>query len=103
MLNQVVLVGRLTKDVEVTELEKGKKVSYVVLAVQRPFKNTDGLYQTDFIRCIMWNVIAQNAKEYCQVGDVVGILLLVMQYFLLISLDSFRYQTSFQIVNFCYL
>ena len=73
MLNQVVLVGRLTKDVEVMELESGKKLSYIVLAVQRPFKNTDGLYEADFIRCVMWNVIAQNAKEYCHVGDVVGI------------------------------
>lgn len=73
MLNQVVLVGRLTKDIEVTELDSGKKVSYAILAVQRPFKNTDGLYETDFIRCVMWNIIAQNAKEYCRVGDVVGI------------------------------
>ena len=46
MLNQVVLVGRLTKDPEVVNTESGKKVSYINLAVQRPFKNTDGIYET---------------------------------------------------------
>ncbi len=73
MLNQVVLVGRLTKDPEVTETENKKKVSSIVLAVQRPFKNVNGLYETDFIRCTMWNIIAENTSEYCHTGDVVGI------------------------------
>ena len=53
MLNQVVLVGRLTDDVQVTTMENGKKVSSLVLAVQRSYKNQDGIYEADFIRCTL--------------------------------------------------
>jgi single-strand DNA-binding protein len=73
MLNQTVLVGRLTKDPEIVTHENGKKVSAITLAVQRAFKNVDGIYETDFIRCVLWNGIAENTCEYCHVGDVVGI------------------------------
>lgn len=73
MLNQVVLVGRLTADPEVKQNESGKKKAAVNLAVARSFKNANGLYDTDFIRCILWNGIAANTTEYCRKGDVVGI------------------------------
>ena len=73
MLNQVVLVGRLTTNPEVITSQNGKKLSSVTLAVQRPFKNTDGIYETDFIKCILWNGIASNTSEYCKSGDIVGI------------------------------
>lgn len=39
MLNQVVLVGRLTKEVEIKEMEDGKKLGYINIAVGRSFKN----------------------------------------------------------------
>ena len=73
MLNQVVLVGRLTKDVETKELEDGKKVSNVTLAIPRAYKNADGVYETDFVECVLWNAIAENTAEYCKKGDIVGI------------------------------
>ena len=73
MLNQVVLVGRLTDDPEIVTKENGKKVSAVTLAVQRSFKNSDGLYECDFIRCVLWNAIASRTCEFCHKGDVVGI------------------------------
>ena len=44
-MNQIVLVGRLTKDPEVIEKEN-KKLSTIVLAVQRPFKNVNGVYES---------------------------------------------------------
>ena len=50
MLNQVVLVGRLTDDVEVVKTENGKSYSTITLAVQRSFKNSEGVYEADFIR-----------------------------------------------------
>ena len=73
MLNQVVLVGRLTKDPEVKKSENGKKYTSIVVAVPRNFKNSDGFYDTDFVKCILWNVIAANTCEYCHSGDIVGI------------------------------
>ena len=73
MLNQVVLVGRLTDDIQVISKENGKKVSSLVLAVQRTFKNPDGIYEADFIRCTLWNAVAASTSEYCHKGDIVGI------------------------------
>ena len=73
MLNQVVLVGRLTSDPEISTTENGKKMTAITIAVQRAFKNMDGLYETDFIRCILWNGVASSTHEYCHSGDIVGI------------------------------
>ena len=73
MLNQIVLVGRITKEIEVKETENGKKVASLSIAVPRNFKNINGEYDTDFIYCSLWDAIACNTKEYCKVGDLVGI------------------------------
>ena len=73
MLNQVVLVGRLTSNVEVKELESGKKVANITVAVPRSFKNENGEYETDFIQCRVWDAIATNTAEYCKKGDIVGV------------------------------
>lgn len=73
MLNQVVLVGRLTDNPVVEETANGKKYTAINVAVQRNFKNADGIYETDFIRCVLWNGMASNTKEYCHTGDIVGI------------------------------
>ena len=73
MLNQVVLVGRLTKDLETKELEEGKSVCNMTLAIPRSFKNADGEYETDFVECTLWNNIAENTAEYCKKGDIVGV------------------------------
>lgn len=73
MLNQIVLVGRLVEDLKLEELENGKKITNLILAIPRNFKNADGEYDTDFIECVLWNGIAENATEYCKKGDIVGI------------------------------
>lgn len=73
MLNQVVLVGRLTKEPEIVELENGKKVLNVLLAVSRSYKNEKGEYDTDFIDCVLWESLAENTTLYCKKGDLVGI------------------------------
>ena len=73
MLNQIVVVGRLTKSPEVKELEDGKKVTNMTLAVPRSYKNADGEYETDFVECTLWNNIAENTAEYCKKGDIVGV------------------------------
>lgn len=73
MLNQVVMVGRLTSDPEINEVENDRKVATITLAVQRSYKNTEGVYETDFIKCTLWNGIAKNTAEYCKKGDVIGV------------------------------
>ena len=73
MLNQVVLVGRIVKEIELKESENGKKYTNMTIAVPRSFKNVDGVYETDFIDCKLWNVIAENTTEFCKKGDLVGV------------------------------
>ena len=73
MLNNVVMVGRLVSDPQINETENGRKVTTITLAVNRSFKNVDGIYETDFIPCILWDGVAGTTKEYCHEGDVVGI------------------------------
>ena len=73
MLNQVVLVGRLVKDPEIIEIEEGKKVSNITIAIPRSFKNMDGEYETDYINCVLWDAVARNTTEYCKKGDILGV------------------------------
>lgn len=73
MLNQVIMVGRLVERPIVEENQSGRKISEITLAVPRSFKNDEGLYDTDFIKCILWNGIAENTAEYCNKGDLIGV------------------------------
>lgn len=73
MLNQVVLVGRLVEDVELKNTENGAKKANVTLAVPRSYKNHEGEYETDFIRCQLFGKVAENTAEYCKKGDIIGI------------------------------
>lgn len=73
MLNQIILVGRLTRDVKINQSEKGKKVATISLAIPRSFKNMEGNYETDFIDCIAFENVASNTSEYCGKGDIVGV------------------------------
>ena len=73
MLNQIVLVGRLVSDPEIKETENENKVSYITLAVPRSYKNSEGIYETDFIPCKVGYPMCDNVKEYCKKGDLLGI------------------------------
>ena len=73
MLNQIVLVGRLTRDITVNKSDNGVKVATISIAVPRSFKNVEGVYDTDFIDCVAFDSIAENTSEYCSKGDIVGI------------------------------
>ena len=73
MLNQIVLVGRLTRNITVNKSESGIRVATISIAVPRSFKNTEGVYDTDFIDCVAFDTIADNTNEYCNKGDIVGI------------------------------
>ena len=62
-MNNVTLVGRII------ELEDTK----FVIGVARPFKNMDGIRDTDYITCKMYKNINENGLERCEIGDIVGI------------------------------
>ncbi len=71
-MNHVILIGRIANDIEKIE-DHGTFRTALNLAVQRNYKNIDGIYETDFIPCILWNGIAERANEYCKKGDIVCI------------------------------
>ena len=73
MMNNAIVVGRIVRDLELHETENGFKVAELTLAVPRNFKNMDGQYDTDFIPCKLWNIVAENTAEYCKKGDLVAI------------------------------
>lgn len=73
MTNQVSLIGRLVKTPELFETESGKNGTFITLAVGRPYKNSDGEYETDFLDCTLWTGVAERTAEYCKSGDIIGI------------------------------
>jgi len=73
MINQIVLVGRITQKPELHTTDNGKKVSEITLAVPRAYKNQNGEYDTDFLDCTLWTGIAETTAQYCNVGDIIGV------------------------------
>lgn len=63
MLNSIMLVGRL----------KEMKNDTLTITVPRSYKNKDGKYDNDNIVVHLFGKIAENIKEYCHRGDVLGI------------------------------
>ena len=73
MINNVVLVGRLTKRPELKFTTNGTKYTQFRVATQRNFKNKSGEYEADFINCIMWRTAAENFVKFTDKGSLVGI------------------------------
>ena len=73
MLNQVILIGRLTHDPQIKKTETGKKVVEITIAVQRAFKSMDGIYETDFISCTLWQATAEMISEHCRKGTMIAV------------------------------
>lgn len=73
MLNQVILVGRLTHDPEFRILTDGRKVGDLHLAVQRAFKNMDGGYDTDYVKLSVWEGLATAIEPYAKRGAMLAV------------------------------
>ncbi|MCT3465893.1 single-stranded DNA-binding protein [Lactobacillus delbrueckii subsp. bulgaricus] len=76
-INNVVLVGRLTKDVNLRSTQNGTMVGAFTLAVDRTTKDQDGNRQADFIPCVVWNSkyskMAENLATYAHKGSLIGV------------------------------
>lgn len=67
MMNNVVLIGRMTKDPYLSRTREGTAVTKFILAV-------DGYKDhTDFIPCQCWKKTAENVAEYCVKGSLVAV------------------------------
>lgn len=68
-MNNVSLIGRLTKDVQERRTQSGTPVVSFTLAVDRR-KKEDG---ADFIPCIAWGNAAETIARYVHKGDLFGV------------------------------
>ena len=76
MINRVVLVGRLTRDVEVRKTASGLSVAtFTVACDRRMARGQDGNNQqsADFISCVAWRQAADFLGSYAHKGALVGV------------------------------
>lgn len=76
MINRVVLVGRLTRDVEVRKTASGLSVAtFTVACDRRMARGQDGNNQqsADFISCVAWRQAADFLGSYARKGALVGV------------------------------
>lgn len=76
MINNVVLVGRLTKDVEVKKTQSGLSVASFTVACDRRLsqeQRNNNEQSADFISCVAWRGSADFLGQYSHKGDTVGI------------------------------
>ena len=73
MINNVVLVGRLTKDCDLRYTSSGIAVATFTLAVNRNFSNQNGERETDFINCVIWRKPAETLANYTRKGSLIGL------------------------------
>lgn len=73
MVNNIVLIGRLTRDPEVRTTTSGSTVARFTLAVERDFAGRDGAKETDFIPIIAWRGIGELAGKYLSKGKMCAV------------------------------
>nr|DAS53006.1 MAG TPA: Single strand binding protein [Caudoviricetes sp.] len=73
MLNNLSLVGRVVRDVELRYTPSNVAVATFTLAVNRTFKNENGDREADFINCVMWRQQAENLANWAKKGALIGI------------------------------
>ncbi|HEL1117755.1 TPA: single-stranded DNA-binding protein [Streptococcus equi subsp. zooepidemicus] len=73
MINNVVLVGRMTKDAELRYTPSQVAVATFTLAVNRAFKSQNGEREADFINCVIWRQQAENLANWAKKGALIGI------------------------------
>lgn len=73
MINNVVLVGRMTRDAELKYTQSNIAVATFTLAVNRNFKNENGDREADFINVVIWRQQAENLANWAKKGTLVGI------------------------------
>ena len=73
-MNKAILIGRVTKPIELKTTTSGKSVVQFTLAVNRDYKNAEGNYDADFINCVAFEQRAETISKYVHKGDKFGII-----------------------------
>ena len=73
MINNVILTGRLTKNLELRQTSTGKSMTYFNLAVNRNFKNEQGEQTADLINCVAFGKQAENMTRFLTQGSLIAV------------------------------
>lgn len=73
MLNNIVIVGKISELPQIRETVMGNKVCSLQVEVQRSFPNSDGVYESDIVPITLWKGMAEEALEYANIGSIIGI------------------------------
>lgn len=68
MLNKIIVMGRLTRDVELRRTGSGVAVASFTLAVDRDFTSKGNEKETDFIDCVAWRQTGEFVSKYFAKG-----------------------------------
>ena len=74
MINNVTLIGRLTRDAELRYTQTNIATAQFNIACNRNFKNANDEYDADFINCVMWREQAERFCNWTRKGMLVGIV-----------------------------
>lgn len=72
-MNNVQLIGNLTRDPEIGETPSGTAYAKFTIAVSRQFAGADGKKEVDFINCVIWKGGAELVNRYLAKGSRVGV------------------------------
>jgi single-strand DNA-binding protein len=73
LINNVTLVGRLTKDPDLRYTQSGTAVGQFTLAINRNFTNANNEREADFINCVIWRKAAESLANYARKGTLIGL------------------------------
>lgn len=71
-MNNLVLVGRLFNQPKLVGKNE-HKYCYITLAINRYFKNEEGIYETDFIDVKVPYPMCDSVVDYCRKGDSISV------------------------------
>ena len=73
-MNKVILMGRLTRDVEMRQTPNGVSLARFSIAVNRRFAGKDAQQQADFINCVAWRQTGEFIARYFQKGSMIAVV-----------------------------
>jgi len=72
-MNKVILMGRLTHDVDLRQTPQGVSVARFSIAVNRRYKDQNGNYPADFINCVAWRQTGEFVARYFRKGSMIAV------------------------------
>lgn len=73
-MNRVILIGNLARDPELKTTSNGIATCAFAIAVNRKFKNAQGVQEADFIHIVAWRQLAELCAKYLAKGRKVGVV-----------------------------